>query len=464
MTIDFQESLLRFLFQDKQAKKYKEYLDQSVFDIPTWQLVYSLWYNYVNKYSEVPQKSYFIEYIDRAVKKSKGAVTKEVYAEILNTVAVVYMPQQSDYNFVKDTIIEFVKRKRLRNWTIQNADKIKNSDSDAIDAMIGDVGKIVRLGEDTDQMEKNRGGFLFRDGMRSMQSDIIQGNPTFLHGLNKMTAARGFYSPQLILLLGSPKAFKTGTILSILIEYARIGKKVFIADAENGLNSMRTRIKQGLLECERDEVDKYKQELIEILRRIKQYGGDIYPHFFPAKVSSLDHVDAELDRLWDEEQWKPDIIFYDYLQLFASANKKVVDNQLRIQDVYHHAIRLNNKWDSFAFTAAPVTRSAVSKMVIKVDDFGVDFAQAYNCHATFALCRTEDEVREGNARLIPVVQREGTAYKFTAATTCALSISEATQTITELDAETYMAIMEEQRTSKTSRNKKWTPPSNLSDD
>ncbi len=466
MTLDFQDSLLKYLFQDKGAKRFKDYLDQSVFDIPTFQLVYGFWYDYVTKYNSTPSKSNFLEFIDRAVRRSKGAVTQEVYDEILNTVAVVYTPDTNDYEFNKDVIIEYAQRKGMRNVFTTKADKLKNASVEELNAIYTQVQNIVRIGADTEAVEKNRGGFMFRDSDKQIAEEEIKAHPTFLHGLNKMTAARGFYSPQLILLMGGPKAFKTGLILSILIEYARMGLKVFIADAENGLADMKARIKQGYLECERHELRGYAWELKEILKRVKLYGGEIVPNFFPAYVSTLDDVDRELERLANEEDWHPDIIFYDYLQLFGSSNKKIIDKRLQIQDVYHHAIRLNNKYNTFAFTAAKVKQDAVNKLVIKVNDFGEDFAQAYNCHATFALCRTEDEVREGNGRIIPVVQRSGTAYKFGASTTCAIRISEPTQTIVELDAEAYMAVLEEEHNAKNKAavKRRYVPAKDVDDD
>ena len=448
MTIEFQNCLLKFLFQDKDAKKYKDYLDQSVFDVPVWQLIFGLWKEYVNKYNNIPSKSSFIEYTDRAAKCSKGAVTAEVYTELLNTIAVVYTPNGNEYEFTKDVIIEYARRKGVRNLFSSKADKIKLATVEDLDNIYTELRRIVSIGAEAKDEDKNRGGFLFRDGNSQVQNNLSDGHPTFLHGLNRMTAARGFYSPQLILLMGGPKAFKTGLILSILIEYARSGLNVFIADAENGVNSIRTRIKQNLLECERHEVSQYGADLKNILKRIKSYGGDIVPHFFPAYISTLDHVDAELERLAIKEEWVPNIIFYDYLQLFSSSNKKILNKQDQIQDVYHHAIRLNNKWNTFAFTAIKVKREAVSKLVLKADDIGVDFGQAYNCHATFALCRTELESQEGNARIVPVLQREGTVHKYNSSTTCAIRINEATQTVTELDAEAYMLVLEDEYKSK----------------
>lgn len=465
MSIDFQDSLLRFLFQNKEAKAYKDYLDKKAFDIPTMQLVYGLWYDYVTKYGNIPPKANFLEFTDRAAKKSKGAVTHEVYTEMLNVIAVVYTHTDVEYEFTREIIVEYARRKGLRNLFIANADKIKNATTTDMDNIFSEFRSINNIGAADMDSDKRSPKFMFRDSDKPSATSLATGHPTFLHSLNKMTAARGFYSPQLILLMGGPKAFKTGTILSILIEYARQGLNVYIADAENGADSIRTRIHQGLLECERHEVSGYKSELKNILKRIKAYGGELVVKDYDAYIANLDNVDADLETLAIEQEWVPNIIFYDYLQLFASANKKIINKQDQIQDVYHHAIRLNKKWNTFAFTAIKVKREAVSKLVLKAEDIGVDFAQAYNCHATFALCRTEEEVMQGTARILPVLQREGTAYRHGSSTVCAVKIEEARQTIVERDAELYMEMLQETMgKGKTIKLRKYIPSETLKDE
>lgn len=466
MIAEFQDSLLKYLFQDKAAKKYKDYLDKSVFDIPTMQIVFDFWQDYVTKYNSIPPKANFLEYVDRLVKRSKGAVTHEVYNEILNTIAGVYAASTDEYDFTREIIIDFAKKKGMRNLFTSNADKIKNATAADLDNMYNQMRHIVQIGSDSEEIEKNRGGFLFRDGGRYNGSAVSYGHPTFLQGLNRMTAAGGFYSPQHILFMGGPKAFKTGLLICLLIEYARSGLNVFVADAENGLNSYRTRIKQGLLECERHEVSSYTQELIVMLKRIKKFGGDIFTHFFPSG-STLDDVDTELTRLAVEENWTPNLIVYDPLYLFAPVNKKIYEARLKIQEVNRHAVRLNNKYGTFSFTATKVKADAVNKLVLKKNDLGEDFTQNYDAHAIFALCRTESEEANGYGRIVPVSQREGIGYRPGPLGTCAIKIDDLRNTVTELDSEAYLATLEDEyaaRQPKGNNRRKYIPTDKLKDE
>lgn len=202
---------------------------------------------------------------------------------------------------------------------------------------------------------------------------------------------------------------------------------------ENGIRPMQNRFYQSVMECTRDELRGFKQDgkLTDMMKRFAGMGGDFRIGYFPAHVATLDDVDAELEYLKDEENWVPDMIVYDYLGLFKSSDRKVTEKRLILQDVYHHAIRLNVKWGTFAINIATVGKNAVNKAVITMKDFGEDFAQAYNCHAAFAICRTEEEMEEGVARIIPVAQRDGVPYR--GSNTCMIEINEDIMQIEEIE-------------------------------
>lgn len=465
MTHQFQLELLSHLFQTKEAIVYKDILDQSFFDITTCQLVYSLWHDYVSKYHRIPSKHGFIQFADQEIKRVKTAVKKEKYDDILNTIALAYSPTQGDFEFTRDVIIEYAVRKGARNLVISIADKLRNATVSEVREMSNEFNRIVSIGSLELMRDKNRGGLLFRDGITRDSNATIMGHPTYLQSLNRMTAAGGFYTPQHILFVGGPKAFKTGTLITLAVEYARSGLNVFFADAENSINSIKTRIKQCLLECERHEVEGLTRELTDMLRRLKRFGGDIASHHFPSG-STLDAVDIELDRLATEEDWHPHVIFYDPIYKFASTNRYIKDENLRLQNLNAHAGKINDKHNTFSFTAAKIKAAATHKLVIKQDDLALDFAGNYDAHAVFAICRTEDEEQSGYARIVAVSQREGAGYRSGPEGTCAIKIDAATNTITELDSQAYLMTLEEEHQSKgkSGPKRKYIPPSTLKDE
>lgn len=444
MTKEFQEELLRFLFQDPTAKRYRECLDVTLFDNPSWQVVYDLWDSYVEKFNSSPTKAAMIEWFSSELSKGKVAIEERVKQEILTTITSLFRPSIVSTDFVVHKIIEFAQKKGTRNLFSAYADKIPTADDGLFEKIHADMGKIVRLRHELEDKKDSGAGFLLQDMFSPRRKDV-KGHPTFLTKVNNMTAAKGFHTPQLIIFLGGPKAFKTGILINILLEYVRSGLNVYYADAENGADSIRKRFTQAILECKKDEIGLYTKELKQILKRFKSFkSGDVHVEFYPAQVSTLDHVDADLERLKAEHNWVPDIIAYDYLDLFASTDKTIKDKRLIIQNVYHHAIRLNNKWNTFAFSISPVKSSAINKIDIKVTDFGEDQAKAYNCHASFAICRTEQEMAIHRARIVPVVQREGVPNRYNASTTCVLELDEENMSVKEdPNVEEYLETLRE---------------------
>lgn len=465
MTSSFQDALLKFLFQYKEAKAFKDYLDDSLFDVPQAKFLYSVWEDYVTRYNNIPVKAAFIEFTDKELKRSKQVLKEDKHTEVRNSIAQAYTPSELDIEFTADVIIEFARRKGIRNVFTTKADKIKHASVDDLDAIGQEVNRVLRIGRDSVDDVKRRGGRMVKDYSNQSDELLSVGHPTFLRSINSMTSAGGFYPPQGILLAGGPKAFKTGILLKLAVEYARSGLNVFIADAENGLASIKTRLKQTWLECERQEVPSLKPELAHIMKLVGRYGGEIVPHAFSSGQSTLADVEAELQRLDTEENWRPNVIIYCMLQLFQSTNKKLFKETEVIQDVYKHAKRINTKYNTFYFTEGKLSKSSIGMWAPKPEHIGKDFDQAFNADSTWVLCRTEDEVKAGTARIIPMFQREGVTYNGSAFTTCAVKITEAIHSIEELDSESYLELHEEQQQakSKSTAKRKYVAPDTLKD-
>jgi len=259
-----------------------------------------------------------------------------------------------------------------------------------------------------------------------------------------MTAAGGFYPPQLIIFMGAPKSFKTGTLLSVAIELVRDGKKVYYVDAENGQRSIYNRFRQGVLDCELRDVDSPENVALydQMISRWKTMGGDFAFNFYPGHSFCADDVEADLDTLKDEHGWEPDVICWDYPDIQLPNDKdKAKDKRIGIQHVYFDIIRVNERRSTFSIALSQVGKAAVNKVIIDMKDFAEDFGKAANAHAAFAICRTETEMRRGLARIVPVVQREGVQYN--GSNMCMVRINEARMQVVELSPEEAKAELEE---------------------
>lgn len=439
MTPEFQSDLLKFLFQNPKAKRFIPYVSPDLFDNPAQESVYGVFRDYIKKYKRLPSKASYIEFLNREVNKSRESIDESIHKNLLNETAKAYSRLDGGTELIEDVLIEEIQKKLAKRLIVEYAEKIKKADDTTFNKMLTQMGKIVKLREDILNERKEKGMYFIRDASKNLKAAAV-GQPIFLHGVNRMTAAGGFYSPQLITFMAGPKFFKTGVLLNIAWDLAIKGKKLFYADSENGEDNINVRLRQCVLQCTRNDTFKYMPEFNAIVAKVGKMGGEIRIEFFP-KNSTLDDVEQKMLELRNEDGFVPDVIIYDYLDLYKSSDKKIIDKRLHIQDVYHHAVRINERWNTFAFTVSTVKASAINKLIVEVGDFGEDSQKAYNCHAAFAICRTKTEMQEGTARIVPVVQREGVGFRNDAATTCAVQFNESIMNVKELDSEAYMFAM-----------------------
>lgn len=427
-TLKFQAKILRFLCRPEN-KRYVGLVDDGCFDTPEMKLSYEVLRAYVKEFNSTPDAESAVEYLHQEAASRR--MKPEVQAEYASYLEQMFAPRNEDTGLVIKSIMDYAATKRTIELFKRDVDKINLNGLSAVKHFHGELAKIAHLDQQVLELENSRGGFLIKDHTKKIRK-IKVGHPTFLKRINHMTAAAGFRSPELVIILSAPKGFKTGLCIKIAAEYVRSGLRVYYVDAENGVDSIQDRFEQAYMECtlaELSEPDNQKV-LTQVLRRVGKLGGDVNTNHYPAYGFSVADVESHLAELYAENGWRPDVIVWDYPDVMKAIvpQKEKRDN---ISRVYFDIINLNNRLGCFSIGVSQVNRAAVSKDVLTITDFAEDFQKAMNCHAAFALCRTETEVELGLGRIVPVAQRAGVRYK--ASNVCFVKIEEERMSIKELD-------------------------------
>lgn len=431
MTIDYQLSILSYLVQyPKESVQFIEKLEESIFDLVEDKITIQLLKKYYKKYKSLPSQVVAQQFVEEQIKDTPN-LSPKIAQSVRYNFEDIYVPlPEGDKQKIKDSIIFEVQDKVMYNTFMEYADG-----GLSMDQVFTRLNRLTSMVKSNDQTPHVESGFLVEDRNKNFK-DQVEGCPTFLPDLNALTAAGGFYSPQLIIFMSGPKHFKTGFLIKLAIEYARDGYRVYYADNENGVRSVRNRAKMAMMKCElKDLFDPdVKEELDDLLYKFGLYmGGDLYIDTYPAGTKSIQDVENRLIYLKDNYSWEPDIIIYDTIDKFVPSNVRDKDRDLRIklQLVYQEAINLNEKYGLFAFAPSQVNRNAISKKVFDMRDISEDFAKIFNCHAIFALCATDKELEQGERRIIPVAQREGVAFKGT--NMCRIKVDESRMIIDQLN-------------------------------
>jgi len=423
--------MIKYLVQRKEARKYIQAVGSELFDLDVTKTVFDLLQTFDERYNSQPSIGNMLEFFDREIRQAKSGDLSDVYKEVEKEIKEIYRPFTANTNQIREIIIQEYQARLMKELFIEKGSELKTGDKDIIKDVFTRVSDIKRIGDNDFEQEDNRGIFALRqygEGKRT----IIEGSPTYLRQLNRMTSTGGFYSPQLVILMAAPKSFKTGTLINVAMNYVRDGKNVYYVDCENGEGKILDRFYQSMLGANWSEYSSGELDdtLKEMVGRFKAMGGEFKADFYPANSNTIADVEAELERLKLEHGWEPDIICYDYLDLMNPNDYKITEKRLKIQAVYFDAIKLQKKSGIFGIGLSQVSKGAVSQKIITMTDFAEDFGKAANCHAAFALCKIPDEEEAGVMRITPVAQRDGVGVSSGMA--CFVAVDESRMTVKEI--------------------------------
>jgi len=403
---EFEGEVLKYLCQARHAKIWLPQMSDKNFDNPDNQIVFQLLKDFSDKYNSIPTFNEMMEYFN--IQSEKQKLKQDVINILKRTIRASYKPIGGNVDFVQEQIVTFLKRRMTKNLIQQNADKIKEGDNEFFDFLCREMERIVRVG-DVDMYAPE--DILLFDDYNAKVNKHATVYPTYLHGLNRLTAVGGFRTPELIVFAGGPKSFKTGLMLNFAIDFAQSGVPVYYADCENGIGAIEDRLHQAMLKCTYTELKKgvYRKEMKSVLERSKALKGELAFGYYPAGESTVKDVESRLDLLREERGFVPKVVMWDYADLFNSVERVKGDDYLRLRRIYQDIIKFNVRRNVFSITASQVGREAFDKKSATAKDISGDFMKIGNCHAAFALNRTKDEKDEGFGRLEPIAQRMGFA-------------------------------------------------------
>lgn len=443
MKLEFQEDLLKFLVQNKEAKKYIEVLEEDVFDLDTHYTVFGLLKSFVKKYRSQPNLGNLLEYFDRELraKAKNGDSFEDIYNDIEQTIREAFYPISANIEQIREVVLEEYQIKLLKTMFVEEAGNLKTATSDTVNEIYRKIAKIKSIGDNDLEDEQNKGIFALQEFTTSRKTMVV-GTPTYLRSLNRMTSTGGFYAPQLIIFMGAPKSFKTGTLINLAVNLVRDGKKVYYVDCENGEGRILDKFYQAMLQANWQEYSSgdLDEILEEMVGRFKNMGGDFISDFYPAQTKTVADVEERLKEIEQETGWIPDVICWDYPDLLEPINFKITEKRLKIQAIYFDIIRLQKRRNIFGLGLTQVNKDAVDKPVIDMKGFAEDFGKAANCHAAFALCRTQEEKEVGLMRIVPVVQRDGVPQHSHSA--CYTKVTEGKMAVVEIDRDHAQQLLQ----------------------
>lgn len=438
MTPDFQKSLLRCLFQLPELAPKLPFITSKVFDLVEDQFLLELLVEYMRGSTSLPTKAEIAEFYAERVRQKN--VPDDVSKRIIQAIHSVYTPVDGEMGYVKTVLNGEVLRKQVKGQVQELVTTLQSTPSDQVVEVVErtfmGMARFLREGKPQAEEMYQSAGMISEAYVRREE----KGHPTAFSGLNRMMSAGGFRTPELIIILSAPKNFKTGLMIELALGFMRSGLKGYYADTENGELSIRERVEQSMMKATYEEMQtpEVYGKLEEVKAWYAKVGGDMMIDSYVAYRATPGDVWARLAQLRLETGFIPDFIIWDSIDHFIPTlpEDKKKEERFRIKAVYFEVIAINKKCRCFSIAPSQVNRAAVDKKVFSMKDFGEDFSKAANCHASFALCRTAEEVEAGIGRLVVVVQRRGERYK--QGSVCVVEIDESIGSVKEISVEDAM--------------------------
>jgi len=405
MNLDFQTNILAYLAQNKRGQQFIADLDSKLFELVEDQTIFGLISRYSKKYNTNPSRTNLLEFFNTFVKEKDLNPTD--IKLIKSTVSKIYTRDLGDdIGLIEDKIRVFAQYSRTNLIFDKYAGKLKEG-SHIYQQMHAELTRVVNIGKN-ELADNSKGGFLLAEHSRA-ENVIANAIPSQYSNFNRTLSTRGLVSPMILVFMAPPKGFKTGTLINFALGFMRDGYNVYVADFENGVTRYKNRLHQAMLGATIEELTsgELDEDLKNLANSYKALGGDMVNDFYSPKKHDLNDIDARLEQLWQDFGWKPNIIMYDYLDLAMPIDKSIKDRRLQIQEVFHDARALNNKWGTSAITPSHVNRKGSKKEEFDPEDIGEDFGKVGNADGIYALARNASDIANGYIRMQTVAMRDG---------------------------------------------------------
>lgn len=204
-----------------------------------------------------------------------------------------------------------------------------------------------------------------------------------------------------ILMSSRTGGFKTGTMCHLAAAYTRAGYDVLYITLEMSEQRIRERIDANMLKIDIDDLPKmnfefYKDKIQEIQSLTP---GRLVIREYPAAVAHAGHFRFLLKELRQKKNFKPKIVFIDYLNLCASQRLKGADagNSYRWVKAIAEELRgLCQEFDMVGWSATQSGRQGVAKGEdIDVDDVSESYGLAATVDLLLGVITNDDLEAKG---------------------------------------------------------------------
>lgn len=334
---------------------------------------------YIQKYFGEYHTTPTIETLSIEVKKLENEVLRISIAEALRE--AYKMSDNSDLEWVEAEFSTFCRNQQVKKAILNSVSLLEMNDFESILQLIS---KAVNAGED-----KTVGLDYNIDIEARYREDDRNCIPFPWPVFNEITQG-GYGKGDLVLVFGNPGGGKSWAITAMGAYAAALGYNVVHYSLELGEGYVGKRYDAIFSGIEVDKLHLHRKEVDEVVGKVK---GKVIIKEYPPKRASFDTIEAHLQQLEHQNEFKPDLIIIDYLDYMRTRSRK--ERKEEIDDVYVAAKAFAKEKGIPVVSPSQANRGAAKSDIIEGDNAAGSYEKIMIGDIILSLARKRKDKIEG---------------------------------------------------------------------
>lgn len=375
------------LFNEDYARKVIPFLKNEYFQSRSGKIVFQLIENYVGNYNKMPSKEALSTTLS-----SLDNLTEDEFKTCKEKVESLEADKTTSFDWLVDETEKFCQEKAVYNAIMDSIKIIDGKDSKsgkgAIPQILTDALAVSfdsNVGHDFIDDAESRYDF-YHTREEKLEFDLDYFNKITKGGLSRKT---------LNVILASTGVGKTMFMTHNAAHHLSIGKNVLYITMEMAEERIAERIDANLMNVTIDELKELPKESFEKkISKIKaKTKGKLIIKEYPTGGANSAHFRHLLQELRIKRNFKPDVIYIDYLNICSSARMKMggsINSYLYVKAIAEELRGLAVEFDVPIISATQSNRDAYGSSDMGLDNTSESFALPATVDFMFGLISTED--------------------------------------------------------------------------
>jgi len=379
--------ILKNLITDEDyARRSLPYLKREYFQDVIERTVYEEIDAFITKYNSMPSREALTIEIN-----NRSNLNDSQFADISKYVSELKSEEKDDKDWLVETTEKFCQEKAIYNAimeSIQIIDGDGKRDKGSIPSLLSDALAV--------SFDPNVGHDLFdnSDARFDFYHRVEERIPFDLEYLNKITQG-GVPKKSLNIILAGTGVGKSLAMCHMASANLLEGKNVLYITLEMAEEKIAERIDANLLNVKLDELKELPKNVYDKkMDRVRnKTTGKLIVKEYPTAAANVGHFRHLINELKLKKQFKPDIIYIDYLNICASSRIKMggsVNTYTYIKSIAEELRGLSVEQNVPIWSATQTTRSGYSNSDVSLEDTSESFGLPATADFMIAIIATEE--------------------------------------------------------------------------